>query len=50
MFEEELNDMDTLDQGNWDNVERVADMEGELRSVLANLDECIRRLLRRLLY
>lgn len=40
MFEEELNDMDALDQCDWDDVEGFFDIEGELRSALANLDEC----------
>lgn len=40
MFEEEFNDMDSLYQGDWDDVEGFFDMEGELKSTLANLDEC----------
>lgn len=40
MFEEELNNMDDLDQGDQDDIDGVVDIEGELRSILANLNEC----------
>lgn len=39
MLEEKLNDMDALEQCDWDDVEEVIDMEGELRSALADLDD-----------
>lgn len=31
--------MDGMHQRNWDDVDGVVDMEGELRSTLANLDD-----------
>lgn len=39
MFEEELNDMDVMGQSIWYDVDGIVDMDGELRSTLANLHE-----------
>lgn len=39
MFEEELNDIDDMDQNGWNNLDGIIDMEGELRSTLANIDD-----------
>lgn len=34
-----MNDIDSLEQGDWDDAEGVVDMEGELRFALTDLDE-----------
>lgn len=39
MFKEELNDMDVMDQNYWDDVDGIADMEGQLIFALAYLDD-----------
>lgn len=40
MFEEDLNDMDYLDQGDWNYFEGGIGMEGEPRSTLITLNNC----------